>query len=113
MTHREPLIYEVLRDRNALFRETVGGIENGYTLKLVNKTDRDVVYVVSMASTATGLELQPVQPVSVPAQQVAEIPLTVTGQATLRGRHDVEIVVQSRDGEARADVDTTWFGPMQ
>ena len=113
VTHREPLIAEVLRDRNALFRETVGGIENGYTLKLVNKTDGDEVYVISMASTATGLELQPVQPVSVPAQQVAEIPLTVTGQATLRGRHDVEIVVQSRDGEARADVDTTWFGPMQ
>ena len=113
VTHREPLIAEVLRDRNALFRETVGGIENGYTLKLVNKTDGDEVYVISMASTATGLALQPVQPVSVPAQQVAEIPLTVTGQATLRGRHDVEIVVQSRDGEARADVDTTWFGPMQ
>jgi len=37
---RKPLIVDVLHDRNALYRETAAGIENGYTLKLVNKTDR-------------------------------------------------------------------------
>jgi polyferredoxin len=29
--HRSPMIAEVLRDRNALYRETATGIENGYT----------------------------------------------------------------------------------
>ncbi len=41
VTHRASLIVELLHDRNALYRERPdGGIENGYTVKLVNKTDR-------------------------------------------------------------------------
>jgi len=39
VAHRSALILEVLRDRNALYRESSdGGIENSYTVKLVNKT---------------------------------------------------------------------------
>jgi len=113
VTHREPLIAEVLRDRNALYRETGTGIENGYTLKLVNKTDEAQVYLVSIEGEANGLSLQPVAPVTVQAQQVAELPLTVFGPASARGRHDLQVVVTSRGGDTRADVDTTWFGPMQ
>ena len=36
---RSPLIAEVLRDRNALYRLEGDNVHNGYTLKLVNKTD--------------------------------------------------------------------------
>ena len=113
VTHRQPLLAEVLRDRNALYREAAGGIENGYTLKLVNKTDADAVYHVRLEDAATGLVLQPVDPVTVRAQQVAELPLVIEGPAGARGRHDLRVVVQSPDGAARADVATTWFGPLQ
>ncbi|MFP7721302.1 4Fe-4S dicluster domain-containing protein [Lysobacter sp. A3-1-A15] len=113
VTHRDPLIAEVLRDRNALYREVAGGIENGYTLKLVNKTDQDEVYTVSIEAGSPGLVLQPLEPVRVPAQQVAELPLTVNGPAGARGRHDLQVVVQSQQGDAHADVATTWFGPLQ
>src|SRR3546814_6815553 len=38
VTTRSPLIVDVLRDRNALYRSgSDGRIENGYTVKLVNK----------------------------------------------------------------------------
>jgi polyferredoxin len=45
---RSVLIAEVLRDRNALYRETATGIENGYTLKLVNKSDRAQRYEIAL-----------------------------------------------------------------
>jgi polyferredoxin len=48
---RTMLIAEALRDRNALYRETASGIENGYTLKLVNKSDQPAHYVVKMESS--------------------------------------------------------------
>ncbi len=89
------------------------GIENGYTLKLVNKTDEVEVYRVSVEGEANGLSLHPVAPVTVQAQQVAELPLTVSGPASARGRHDLQVVVTSLGGDTRADVDTTFFGPMQ
>jgi cytochrome c oxidase accessory protein FixG len=36
---RAPFTGEALRDRNALYRTTADGIENGYTLKIANKRD--------------------------------------------------------------------------
>src|SRR5690606_5802713 len=55
---RSDLIVEALRDRNALYREAAdGSIENSYTLKLVNKVDRDRNFRISVES-APGIELR-------------------------------------------------------
>ncbi|GLP97624.1 cytochrome c oxidase accessory protein CcoG [Paraferrimonas sedimenticola] len=49
----DPLRLDVLRDRNALYRETSEGlVENTYTLKILNKTEADNRYRL----TVTGLE---------------------------------------------------------
>lgn len=49
MTHRTPLRADLLRDRNQLYRELPDGrIENVYTLKLVNMTDQDQRYLISI-----------------------------------------------------------------
>src|SRR4249919_3166632 len=109
---RTMLIAEALRDRNALYRETASGIENGYTLKLVNKSDQPAHYVVRMESSTPGLALRGAHEIDVPAGDVAAMPITVAGPEGIRGRHAVTFDVQARDGSAQARVDSSFFGPM-
>src|SRR5690606_37037028 len=48
MTHRMPLRADLIRDRNALYRELPDGlIENVYTLKITNMDDADHEYRLS------------------------------------------------------------------
>ena len=53
--HRSELIAEVLRDRNALYRETFDGVENDYTLKLINKSQETRRFRISLEAEGTGL----------------------------------------------------------
>jgi ferredoxin len=49
---RTPLIVDVMRDRNALFREVPGGlIENVYTLRIQNMDDDAHAYVITASGT--------------------------------------------------------------
>ncbi|MGH8072516.1 MAG: 4Fe-4S dicluster domain-containing protein [Lysobacter sp.] len=110
---RSPLIADVLRDRNALYRMAVDGVENGYTLKLVNKTDEAREYRVSLQSTHADISLDGgARTVRADAAQVLSLPLVATAPATLKGRHEVVFVIESADGKIRETVDSSFFGPM-
>ena len=53
MATRTPVILDVIRDRNTLYRELPGDmIENTYTLKLINQSEQDRSFVLGV----TGLE---------------------------------------------------------
>ena len=112
VTHRSPLIAEVLRDRNALYREAGdGSIENGYTLKLVNKTREPQRYRIELQS-ADGIALRGgAQTVQAAAEEVLTLPLVASVPAGISGKHEVRFVVQYEDGTVRHDVDTSFFGP--
>jgi len=116
---RTPLIAEVLRDRNALYRETTAGIENGYTLKLVNKTDREQRYVVALRGEddrddgeGSGGFVLHAPVVNVPAGDVVAVPVTVTAPAGTHGRTEVRFEVIAADGSVRKSVESSFFGPM-
>jgi polyferredoxin len=48
MTHRVPLRADLIRDRNALYRELPdGSIENVYTLKITNMDDAAHTYAIT------------------------------------------------------------------
>ena len=112
---RSPLIADVLRDRNALYRETATGIDNGYTLKLVNKSDEAQSYTVRIESPAAGLALRggPALQVQARPQQVLSLPLEVSAPAGTRGRQPLRFVIEANDGSAREQVDSNFFGPIQ
>jgi cytochrome c oxidase accessory protein FixG len=58
VTHRASLIVDVLHERNALYREMAdGGIENGYTIKLVNKTDQAQQLQIALDGDETVLRI--------------------------------------------------------
>ena len=112
--NRSPLIADVLRDRNALYQQQGDRTANGYTLKLVNKTDADRSYRVRIESTeAASLVLKDAPlDVRVPAGEVVSQAVEVGAPATLRGRHALVFVIEADDGSAKARVDSTFFGPM-
>ena len=110
VAHRTPLIVEILRDRNALYRESTEGIENSYTLKLVNKTDQQQLYTIKVQSDVPGLHLRESPDISVEASSVAALPLTMVAGNATSGRHDLRIIVTAADGTEKT-VDSSFFGP--
>ena len=109
---RSALIAEVLRDRNALYRTAEDGhIENGYTLKLINKSDRAQTYRVEI-DAASGIVLAGgAQLVPAAAQQVLSVPLIVTAPATTHGRQPLRFRIRAIDGTTSETVDSSFFGP--
>ncbi|RYZ72672.1 MAG: hypothetical protein EOP91_07480 [Lysobacteraceae bacterium] len=112
--NRSPLIAEVLRDRNALYRVGADGIDNGYTLKLVNKTDAAQRYRVTLESATAGIALAAGTPATITAEaeQVLSLPLQVSAPETVRGRHDLRFVIETVDGKTRETVASSFFGPL-
>jgi len=111
--HRAPLTVEAMRDRNALYRPVADGIDNGYTLKLANKTDAPQRYRIALSASAAGLQLRGVPAVvTVPAQAVVPVEVTVHAPPTVAGRQPLRFDVRSIEGDAQASVDSSFFGPM-
>lgn len=110
--HRSMLIVEALRDRNALYRETVDGIENGYTLKLVNKTDVPQHYRIVLKAPP-GYQLVDVPAViDVGAGAVYALPVTVRAAEPQPGRTDVAFEVSSAGGRIDRTARSSFFAPQ-
>ena len=77
MTLRKPVILDVIRDRNALYRD-VGrqGIQNTYTIRVINKHNEAHEYVLSV-SGIDGMRIATDTRVSVPGESVATVPTAV------------------------------------
>ncbi|HEY0504906.1 MAG TPA: 4Fe-4S dicluster domain-containing protein, partial [Lysobacter sp.] len=113
VANRTPLIAEVLRDRNALYRETDDRrIENTYTLKLVNKDVQPHSFRISVQAPAGITLVGGEQTVRANAEQVSNVPLVLSAPAEVRGKQAVTFRVERLDGAARADVESSFFGPM-
>ncbi len=114
ITHRSPLIVDVLRDRNALYRVVEGGgSENGYTLKLVNKSDAPQRYRVTLDLANPSITmLDPQQILDVPAASVGEFPITLRAPSSVVGRQALKMQIKALDGSVQKRVDSSYFGPL-
>ena len=115
VTTRKPLIVEVLHDRNALYRETSQGVENGYGLKLVNKEGVERRYRVTLAESGSiTLDDAPLE-IAVPAGEVLSLPVTLLAPAgEVKGRKSVEFVIERLEGETlRISQEAAFFGPVR
>jgi polyferredoxin len=71
---RTPLGLDVLRDRNALYRETRGGlVENVYTLKIINMDEREHAYRLEIAGLPGAELVLDHDEVRVPAGEVVSL----------------------------------------
>jgi len=74
---RVPLEVDIIRDRNALYRETFDGlIENVYTLKVLNKSQQDYTYQISIAGLP-GHKYIGDQEIRVRGSEVFTLPISV------------------------------------
>lgn len=100
---REPLGMDVIRDRNALYRQVSGGyIENVYTLKLMNKDTVAHGYEITVSGLETlSIETDPPEirldaGASVPVAARVRIEDGVVGA----GGHDIELRMTALDNPA-------------
>lgn len=108
---RAPLIADLLRDRNALYRVTADGVSNGYTLKLVNKLAHVQTLEIKLASNTGGIELVGgVLKVELGAEEVRALPIELTAPAAA-GRQPVQLRIDTADGSVQQTLDSSFFGP--
>ncbi|MDR3387556.1 MAG: cytochrome c oxidase accessory protein CcoG [Rudaea sp.] len=110
--HRPALIVEVLRDRNALYREAAdGAIENSYTVKLVNKTPASQQLHLSVAA-ATQVLIVGQSDVMVRAGEVASVPLTLRApRGALQGMSSITLNANGGDATIAAKQTAQFFAP--
>ncbi len=75
---RIPLELDIIRDRNALYRETVDGlIENIYTLKLINMDTKDHQYKIHVDGLKEMLFIQPKKEIKVKSGEVINLAVRI------------------------------------
>lgn len=111
---RTPLIVDVIRDRNALYREVRGDwIENAYTIKVINEDEKTHRYSL-VAAGVDGLQLvAPAEPIVVAAGRVSTVSVRLQAPAdNARGVHPITLQVTASDAKALHRIEKTRFiGP--
>ena len=102
ITHRNVVAVDVLRDRNALFRELPGGlIENVYNVKILNKDSVTHDFAIS-ADGLAGLQVDFGAPtVTVGPGEVQSVAVRLrVPRGELKGGSDVEFTIRTQDERA-------------
>jgi cytochrome c oxidase accessory protein FixG len=115
MATRTPVILDVIRDRNALYRELPGGlIENAYTLKIINQSDHPRDFTLSVAGIP-GIVLDGVEgKVTVAGGGVRALPVRARAKRdAVQGVAAITFTAVATDDErvARTE-DSRFVGPM-
>ncbi len=109
---RVPLELDIIRDRNALYRDSRPGyIENVYMLRVINKDERPHAYEIDVAGLPTvTLETDPAA-IEVAAGEVATIAARVSVEdgAVASGGHDIEFSLRASDEPDLVTAETNRF----
>jgi cytochrome c oxidase accessory protein FixG len=115
MTTRVPLRADLIRDRNALYRELPGGVvENVYTLKITNMDAREHRYVMAVLDNDQ-VEIDLGRPLELAAEEVAGIPVRLRiPQSAGQGVQTLDIELQASDDPSiRKVITAKALMPMQ
>jgi cytochrome c oxidase accessory protein FixG len=101
MTHRVPLRADLIRDRNALYRELPGDlIENVYTLKITNMDDSPHQYDMTVLNN-DAVEIDLTRPLVLQAEEVAGLSVRLRiPKSAGQGVQSIEIEIQAQDDPA-------------
>jgi cytochrome c oxidase accessory protein FixG len=114
MAMRTPAILDVIRDRNALYREIPGDmIENAYTLKLINQVNRDRFFRLEVSGVA-GISLDGVpELIEVAGGEVLSLPVRARAhRGNASGVMNIEFTLQAvDDADVMVIEDSRFLGP--
>jgi cytochrome c oxidase accessory protein FixG len=98
MTHRVPLRADLIRDRNALYRELPGGVvENVYTLKITNMDDAPHRYQMTVLNNAA-VEVDLSRPLELGPEEVAGVSVRLRlPKSAGQGVQHLDIQLQATD----------------
>jgi len=112
---RKPVILDVIRDRNALYRD-VGrqGIENSYTIRVINKHNESHEYTLSV-SGVDEMSINSDAVFSLTGETVMTLPVSVTvPHEYASGGHVIEFRLDSTDGSGITVTEESRFrGPTE
>jgi cytochrome c oxidase accessory protein FixG len=114
ITGRTPLQVDILRDRGQLYRQTDEGlIENSYTIKVLNMSQKDMQYVISVAGDEN-LALKGDPRVNVAAGEIYTVPVTVELDPAFLNKPNLDVIftVTSTDKSVRASEESRFIGPI-
>jgi len=99
---RTPLILDVIRDRNALYREVHGDrIENIYSLKVINLDNAPHTYRLLAGGIDQMQVATPTEPIQIPAGTVSTVIARLEAPAAaVSGVHQITITVAALDNPA-------------
>ena len=111
---RTPMLLDVIRDRNALYRVAAdGSIENAYLLRIVNKEDRPHVFSVRIEGAPEIVLVEAGATHAAAPEEVLTVPVTLRAPAgSVKGRADLRFVVDSDAEGVQAVEETRFFGPI-
>ena len=113
LSTKQPLILDVMRDRNTLFRDLGRlGIENSYTLHILNKDNESHTYEL-IVTGIDGLEVTQQAPVTIPAETLYTLPVAVrVPQESAAGGNDIFFTIKAIDSDDIAVTEDSRFrGP--
>lgn len=107
MTHRTPLRTDMIRDRNALYRELPGDlIENVYTLKITNMDSLPHQYDVTVLNN-DAIEIDLSEPLILKAEEIRGVSIRLRiPRSAGQGVQNVEIEFQAQDNPSIRTVTT-------
>jgi cytochrome c oxidase accessory protein FixG len=112
---RKPVIMDMIRERNTLYRY-VGrqGIENGYTIRVINKHNENHEYALSV-SGIDGISINNDAAFSLEGESVLTLPISVTApHENAGGGHVIEFRLDSTDGSGITVTEESRFrGPTE
>jgi cytochrome c oxidase accessory protein FixG len=115
MTHRTPLRADLIRDRNALYRELPGGmIENVYTLKITNMDDAAHRYEFITPDNAE-LQIDTSRPLDLKAEEVAGVSVRIRmPKSAGQGVQNVTLELRAEDEPSiRKVIEAKVFLPVE
>ena len=115
VSSRPAILLDVMRDRNALYRELADGrVENSYTLRISNRTSVAREFQISAVGMAE-LSIAGEQTIRLQPGEVGSLPITLRVDEVQRGgRQDIEFVVQaSDDASVSSRAESRFFVPVR
>ena len=113
MLFREPVIMDIIRDRNALYRDAGReGIENDFTIRVINKQNVEREYELSVRGLP-GIEIRTDTRLVVAPEAVLTVPVAVTvPHENAAGGANIEFVIEDVNDETIRVVEESRFrGP--
>lgn len=116
IAQRNIIDLDIIRDRNQLYRETAGLIENIYTLKLINMDEKDHTFNITAEGIKGLILLKDKETVIVEAGTVFDLPVRLQAkEENLTGRSSKVDFTLTTQGESNLSITETgkFLGPLQ